>query len=64
MEDIEGNVACVWMERVVLIFAEGGLDRGCGCKPDANTDARGEDEGLGMRDRLDRGVDGGEGVAR
>ena len=44
------------------MLADGGRDLGSGCAPEGERDTRGDDGGVDMYDRLDRGVDGGEGV--
>ena len=45
------------------MFVDGGRERGRGCwVPGGATDARGEDEGVDMREWDERGVDGGDGV--
>lgn len=48
VEEIEGKVACVYIDRGVLRFAEGGRDRGC--ELEGTTEARGEEGGVDMRE--------------
>ena len=62
VEDIEGNVACVYTERDALMLADGGRDLGVGGDPGGTTDARGDDGGVDIPEIDDCGVDGREDV--
>ena len=50
VDDIEGNVACVCIDRGVLKFADGGRDLGTGWEPEGTTEVRREDGGVDIRE--------------